>query len=204
MPRSGLEGLIARPVGLHPFPPALLVAGASIPGTITVRGDPMHHRTTLLLATLLLAGAAAGCGASGDDAKPKHKATAAAAAPATSAAPEKLEPIWGPKLKKAAGEDSEAVSACNQPSSNACARYIEDIMSVATGLEAEIKKTGRAYPKSLEQIGKMKDAQAEYEANGCQGDITAEDPNSQCHGVVGITMGATTLGITLLTDEVGM
>ncbi|MFE2581144.1 hypothetical protein [Streptomyces sp. NPDC059378] len=107
-------------------------------------------------------------------------------------------------MSAAVGADNEAVSACNQPSSNACVRYIGDIMDVSTGLETEIKKTGRPYPKSLEQIGKMRDAQTEYEANGCQGDITAEDPNSQCHGVVFVTVRATILDTTLLTDEVGM
>ncbi|OKJ87277.1 hypothetical protein AMK32_08545 [Streptomyces sp. CB01883] len=91
-----------------------------------------------------------------------------------------------------------------QPSSNACARYVTDIMNVVSGLEGEIKKTGRKYSASMKQIRKMQAAQSEYEDNGCQGDITAEDPNSQCHGVVTITVGATTLDITLGTDEVGL
>jgi hypothetical protein len=156
----------------------------------------MRHTTTLLAAVCLsLAGCSSGSGDA--DAEPEAKT----AAPTASASPEKLEPTWGPKLSAAAGEDSEAVSACNQPSSNACARYIQDIMGVVAGLEAEIKKTGREYPKSLEQIGKMNDAESEYVANGCQGDLTADDPNSQCHGVVNVTLGATTLDMTLMTDE---
>lgn len=158
----------------------------------------MRHTTaTVLLAAACLALAGCSSGSSDADAKPEAKT----AAPTTSASPEKLEPTWGPKLSTAAGEDSEAVSACNQPSSNACARYIQDIMGVVAGLETEIKKTGREYPKSLEQIGKMKDAESEYVANGCQGDPTADDPNSQCHGVVNVTLGATTLGMALMTDE---
>lgn len=157
------------------------------------------RRTAILLACLLLTGTA-GCGSGGDDAKPKAK-TAAPTAPAT---PEKLEPIWGPKLEAATGKDGEGTSACQMPSSNACARYVSDIMDVVAGLEDAIQKSGRAYPKAQAQIAAMKDAESEYAANGCQGDITADDPNSQCHGVVGITIGTLTLDMTLLTDEVGL
>ncbi|MEU1520421.1 hypothetical protein ABZ490_51430 [Streptomyces sp. NPDC005811] len=160
----------------------------------------MRHAATaaLLTATLALAGCS---GKSGEaDAKPKAKTTT----PTPSATPEKLEPIWGPKLKAANGDDDEGTSACQMPSSNACARYVRDIMEVVTGLEDAIEKSGRDYPKAQEQITKMKAAQAEYVANGCQGDVTADDPNSQCWGVAGITIGTITLDMSLLTDEVGM
>jgi hypothetical protein len=154
-----------------------------------------HTTTATLLATLLLAGTAVGCGSSTDD-KPEAKPSKTAPA-----APQKLEPIWGPKIKAAAGDDAEATSACQTPSSNACARYVHDIMAVVTGLETAIKKSGHAYPTATDQIAKMKDAESEYVANGCQGDPTADDPNSQCHGVVGITIGTLTLDLTLTTDE---
>src|SRR5688500_8872176 len=150
--------------GLRPFPSRMPHTPRYDPATHRT-GGTMRHTTTLLAAVCL---SLAGCssGSVDTDAKPEAKT----ATPTASASPEKLEPTWGPKLSAAAGEDSEAVSACNQPSSNACARYIQDIMGVVAGLEAEIKKTGREYPKSLEQIGKMKDAESEYVANGCQGD----------------------------------
>jgi hypothetical protein len=157
----------------------------------------MRHTATALLAATALA--LAGCSSSGGSEDSKPKATKE-----TTAIPKKLEPTWGPKLTKAAGEDAEAVAACNQPSSNACARYVNDIMATVTGLDAAIKETGRAYPASQKQIAKMKDMAAEYEANGCQGDITADDPNSPCQGIVGVTIGATTLGIALQTDEVAL
>ncbi|MFD9587606.1 hypothetical protein ACFWBM_23305 [Streptomyces sp. NPDC059980] len=156
----------------------------------------MHRAATALLAALLLAGTAGGCGRSSDDAKseakPSRKATVA---------PQKLEPVWGPKITAAGGEDAAATSACQLPSSNACARYVRDIMAVVSGLEAAIKRSGHEYPKATSQIGKMKDAESEYVANGCQGDPTADDPNSQCHGVVAITIGTLTLDMTLTTDE---
>lgn len=159
----------------------------------------MRCTTTALLAALLLAATAA-CGSSTDDAKPKTKTSA----PATSAAPKKLEPVWGPKLDKAAGKDAEGTSACQLPSSNACARYVHDIMAVVAGLEDAIKKSGREYLKATAQIASMKADESEYVANGCQGDPTADDPNSQCHGVVGVTVGTTTLDMTLLTDEIAL
>ncbi|MFD5016658.1 hypothetical protein [Streptomyces chartreusis] len=160
-----------------------------------------HTTTAALLAVslLALAGCSGGAGTSAD-AKPE---TTQATTPDTSAPPEKLEAVWKPKLDEAAGKDAEATAACQQPSSNACARYVKDIMDTVDGLSAAIEETGQEYPKSLEQIGKMKDSEADYKANGCQGDPTADDPNSLCHGVVGVTIGVVTLGMTLNTDEVG-
>ena len=111
------------------------------------------RRTTVIAAALLLAATAA-CGGSSDDVKPKAKPST----PTTSAAPKKLEPIWGPKLEAAAGKDAEGTSACQMPSSNACARYVNDVMDVVAGLEAAIKNTGREYPKAEAQIASMKDA----------------------------------------------
>lgn len=154
-------------------------------------------RRTVLLAVCLLA--LAGC-SSGDDQPDLKRAPKAAATP-VSESPQKLAPIWGPKLKAAAGEDHEGNSACQMPSSNACARYVGDIMKVVAGLEKAIDESGHEYPKAQEQIAAMKAAESEYVANGCQGDPTADDPNSQCHGVVGVTIGTVTLDITLTTDE---
>lgn len=160
----------------------------------------MRRTTFTLLAAACLA--LAGCSDSGDGKAGKDSKPQAAKESHTAA--KKLEPIWGPKLSEAAGKDAEGTAACQQPSSNACARYANDIMDTVAGLEDAIKKSGREYPASKKQIAKMKDAADEYEANGCQGDPTAEDPNSQCHGIVGVTVGATTLDITLMTDEVSM
>ncbi|MEV7004351.1 hypothetical protein AB0N62_43055 [Streptomyces sp. NPDC093982] len=161
----------------------------------------IHTTAAVLLATSLLAltGCSNGTDASAD-ARPKKTP---AATPDASAPPKKLEPVWKPKLDRAAGRDAEATAACQRPSSNACARYVKNIMGTVDGLVAAIEKTGQEYPKSLEQIGKMKEAESEYKANGCQGDLTADDPNSLCHGVVGVTIGVVTLGMTLYTDEVG-
>ncbi|MFF3643395.1 hypothetical protein [Streptomyces sp. NPDC002564] len=160
----------------------------------------MRRTTTVVLTAAVLA--LAGCSDSGDDTD--HKAKAKKASPTSAATPKKLDPVWSPKLDDAAGKDAEAVSACQMPSSNACARYVDDIMGVTGGLEDAIDKSGRAYPATTKQINKMKAAETEYTDNGCQGDPTADDPNSQCHGVVTITIGAATLGMTLLTDEAGM
>ncbi|MFG3172290.1 hypothetical protein [Streptomyces sp. NPDC048200] len=156
----------------------------------------MHRAATALLAALLLAGTGVGCGSSSDDAKPEVKPSKNA-----TVAHQKLEPVWGSKITAAGGEDAEATSACQLPSSNACARYVRDIMAVVSGLEAAIKESEHEYPKATGQIGKMKEAESEYVANGCQGDPTADDPNSQCHGVVEITIGTLTLDMALTTDE---
>lgn len=160
-----------------------------------------HTATAVLLAVAL---ALTGCSDRSSDTDDKAKAETTSSTPTPSATPEKLEPVWGPKLEAANGEDSAGTSACQMPSSNACARYVRDIMEVVAGLEDAINKSGREYPKSQAQIAEMKDAESEYVANGCQGDATADDPNSQCYGVVGVTMGTFILDTTLLTDEVGM
>jgi hypothetical protein len=41
-------------------------------------------------------------------------------------------------------------------------------------------------------------------ASGTQGDATAEDPNSLCHGIVTVTIGASALDMARLTDEAGL
>ncbi|MGW6359652.1 hypothetical protein ACWFR5_31945 [Streptomyces sp. NPDC055092] len=41
-------------------------------------------------------------------------------------------------------------------------------------------------------------------ASGTQADGTAEDPNSLCHGIVAVTIGASALDRTRLTDEAGL
>jgi hypothetical protein len=40
--------------------------------------------------------------------------------------------------------------------------------------------------------------------SGSQGDETAEDPNSLCHGIVAVTIGASALDMTRLSDEAGL
>jgi hypothetical protein len=115
-----------------------------------------------------------------------------------------LRPVWGPRLEAATGKRGEGTSACRTPSSDACAGYARAVMKVVAGLEAAIERSGGAYPKARAQIARMKAAQAAYVAGGCHGDVTADDPNSRCHGVVAVTIGASTLDVTLLTDEVGM
>lgn len=154
--------------------------------------------TALLTATCL---ALAGCSGSSDSTDTKAAAKTTSKSPAK---PKKLEPKWGTKLDVAGGEDAEAVGACTLPSSNACARYVEDIMGVVSGLADAIDETGRAYPESSAQIAKMRKAEKEYVHNGCQGDPTADDPNSVCSGVVGVTMGAASLQMTLSTDEASL
>ncbi|MBP5871181.1 hypothetical protein F3K39_34920 [Streptomyces sp. LBUM 1479] len=139
-----------------------------------------------------------------DDGVDSKSAPTKTAASTAAKQPEKLEPIYSPKLETAAGKDAESTSACQLPSSNACARYVADIMDVVRELQAAINDSGRPYEATTEQITKMTDAGSEYVANGCHGDPTADDPNSQCHGAVAVTVGATTLGMTLLTDEAGL
>ncbi|KUO11017.1 hypothetical protein AQJ58_15825 [Streptomyces sp. DSM 15324] len=155
--------------------------------------------TAFLLAVVF---AFTGCsGGSGDtDAEPG----AGPAARTPSATPGRLRPVWGPRLEAATGTRGEGTSACRMPSSDACAGYARAVMKVVAGLEDAIEKSGRAYPKARAQIARMKAAQAAYVAGGCHGDVTADDPNSRCHGVVAVTIGASTLDVTLLTDEAGL
>jgi hypothetical protein len=157
----------------------------------------MNRTSIALLAAVCLALAGCSGGSADADAKPKAKTTT----PTPSVTPEKLEPVWGPKLEAAAGKDVESTRACQMPSSNACARYVNDIMEVVDGLENAIKKSGHDYPKATAQIASMKHDEAEYVANGCQGDPIADDPNSQCWDVLGVTIGTTSLDMTLKTDE---
>ncbi|MEU1515796.1 hypothetical protein ABZ490_27265 [Streptomyces sp. NPDC005811] len=166
--------------------------------------------TAVLLAVTL---ALAGCsGGSGDtDAEPGAEPGAEARSPTPTPTPtptpsatqERLRPVWGPRLEAAAGKGGEGTSACHRPSSDACAGYVRDIMAVVTGLADAIRTSGRAYPKARAQIARMKHAQAAYAAAGCHGDPAADDPDSRCHGVVAVTIGASTLDVTLLTDEFG-
>ncbi|MFD8805581.1 hypothetical protein [Streptomyces sp. NPDC059597] len=156
----------------------------------------MRHTTTI--AALLLTASLALTGCTTDN----KTATKPATKPSAPAKPVKLEPVWGPKLDHAGG--TNAVAACAQPSSNACGRYVGDIMTVVNGLDKAIKKSGQKYPASTKEIAKIRSDAADYKANGCQGDPTAEDPNSLCHGVVGVTVGTTTLDLALTTDEIRM
>jgi hypothetical protein len=110
-----------------------------------------------------------------------------------------LAPAWQPKLDATA---EGAVATCQTPSSDACAKVLTDIMIVVNELESEIETPGRGpYPKSTEQIAKMQAATDKYVDEGCQGDPAADNPNSECWGIAAITVGATSLGMTLITDD---
>lgn len=158
-----------------------------------VLGGTMRTRTTIL--ALTLTAALAGC--SSGDSTPKA-APSSAASESTTSEKTKLEPVWAPKLEAAS---EGAVEACSTPSSSDCAESIDRIMTVVDGLDTAIDKTGRRYPQTTAQIVSLQDAQTEYTDEGCEGDPAADDPNSQCWGVSTITLGATTLQMTLLTDD---
>lgn len=111
-----------------------------------------------------------------------------------------LAPAWQPKLDAAA---EGAVATCMTPSSDACAEVLTDIMIVVNEVEREIDTPGRGpYRESTKQIAKMQAATDKYVDEGCQGDPAADDPNSECWGIADITVGATTLGMTLATDDI--
>lgn len=159
----------------------------------------MNRTAPMLAAALLLFGTVAGC--SND--KPDAKAATQTASPQKSAPdskPEKLADIYTDKLNAVS---DGSVADCQSPSSTACASSIGAIMVVVDDLEKDIDANGGAsvYPKSTRQIAKMRAAQQEYKDNGCEGDPTADDPNSDCWGTMAVTVGATTLSMTLPTDE---
>lgn len=156
----------------------------------------MHHRYTAVAAVLLLASLTS-CSSDNPDAKPKASSPAASPSSSTST-PQELAPVWTPKLD-AAGEG--AVAACQSPSSAECSASVDRVMTVVNDLEAGIGQTGRPYKETLSQIAKMRAAETEYTVRACKGDPGADDPNSKCHGVVDVTLGATTLGMTLVTDD---
>ncbi|MFG3510262.1 hypothetical protein ACGF5F_32720 [Streptomyces sp. NPDC047821] len=154
----------------------------------------MHHRHAAA-AVLLLASLTACSGGDPDEAKPARSSSAASPSPA---AAQDLAPTWTPKLN-AAGEG--AVAACQTPSSVDCSAAVDRIMAVVNDLEVAVGQTGRPYKETLSQIAKMRAAETEYTVRACKGDPAADDPNSKCHGVVHVTLGATTLTMTLATDD---
>ncbi|WP_405671454.1 hypothetical protein [Streptomyces sp. NBC_01530] len=159
----------------------------------------MHRTIPTLTAALLLAGTLAACSDSSPHPKPaKHSATAKASAAA--AKPKNLADAYADKLD--AVSDGSAAD-CQSPSSTTCSNDLGAIMVVVEDVQKDIDAQGGAvaYPKSTKQIAKMRAAQQEYEDNACEGDPTADDPNSDCWGIVAITIGAPTLTMTLGTDE---
>jgi hypothetical protein len=158
----------------------------------------MHRTIPALAAALLLAGALAACSDESDAKPAKHSATAKASAPA--AKPKKLADTYTAKLDAAS---DGSVADCQSPSSVACSDDLGAIMTVVDDLRADIDANGgaAAYPKSTQQIAKMRAAQQEYDDNACEGDPAADDPNSDCWGIMQITVGSATLTMTLKTDE---
>ncbi|MHC3474677.1 hypothetical protein ACYF6T_39120 [Streptomyces sp. 7R007] len=159
----------------------------------------MHRTMPALAAALLLAGALAACSNNKPDDKPvTHSATAKATAAA--AKPKELADPYTVKLDAVS---DGSVEDCQSPSSTACSNDVGAIMVVVDDLQKDIDNNGGAtkYPKTTQQIAKMRAAQQEYNSNGCEGDPQSDDPNSDCWGVVGITVGGTILSLTLKTDE---
>ncbi|GGS42030.1 hypothetical protein F2B00_03310 [Streptomyces parvus] len=151
-------------------------------------------RIRMLAVTALLATALTACsGGQEPDSKPSTKPTPTASKLSA------LAPAWQPKLDAAA---EGAVATCQTPSSDACAEVLTDIMIVVNELEGEIEAPGRGpYRESTKQIAKMQAATDKYVDEGCQGDPAADDPDSDCWGISSITVGAATLGMTLMTDD---
>ncbi|MFF9238407.1 hypothetical protein ACF1AY_15940 [Streptomyces sp. NPDC014776] len=161
----------------------------------------MHRAASAFATVLLITSAATACSSSDkSDSKPTTQPSTAASTPAAPSQPKKLADVYTAKLD-AVSEGS--IEKCQSPSSTACANDIGAIMTVVGDLERDIDANGGAseYPKATKQIATMKAAQQDYKNNGCEGDPTADDPNSDCWGVANITLGATTLSMTLSTDE---
>ncbi|WP_406145108.1 hypothetical protein [Streptomyces anulatus] len=148
-----------------------------------------------LAVTALLAASLVAC--SGGQ-EPDAKAPSGKPSPAASKL-SALAPAWQPKLDAAT---EGAAATCQTPSSKACAEALTEIMIVVNELESEIEAPGRGpYRESTKQIAKMQAATDKYVDEGCQGDPAADDPNSDCWGISAITVGAATLGMTLITDD---
>ncbi|MEU0370652.1 hypothetical protein ABZ070_10365 [Streptomyces sp. NPDC006283] len=155
-------------------------------------------RTRTIAAALLLAAALIGCSSSSDD-KPAAKPTPTTDATADSTVEDvKLETEWAPKLAAAQGD---ATADCMTPSSTACSDAVDRIMTVVDGLDTAIEQSGKRYAQTTAQIVQMQDAEQVYINEGCAGDPAADDPNSPCTKVVAITVGASTLQMTLATDD---
>jgi hypothetical protein len=160
----------------------------------------MHRTMSALTAALLLVGTLAACSDGKPDPKPTTQAASPEESPAAAAESKNLSDAYTDKLDAVS---DGSVENCQSPSSTACANDIGAIMVVVDDIQRDIDAQGGAakYPKSTQQIAKMRAAQQEYEDNGCEGDPLADDPNSDCWGVVGITAGATILSMTLYTDD---
>ncbi|MFD7082520.1 hypothetical protein ACFYXV_26680 [Streptomyces sp. NPDC002181] len=96
---------------------------------------------------------------------------------------------------------STGVADCMAPSTAVCAQAIKEIMAVVGKIDSAITATGRRYPRTTAQIVKMQDAQKTYADQGCEGDPAADDDNSLCSDVVAITIGRSTLQMTLGADD---
>jgi hypothetical protein len=155
----------------------------------------MYRTIPAFAAALLLLGTLAACS---DDKPAKHSATAKASAAASK--PKKLADTYTAKLDAVS---DGSVAHCQSPSSTACSNDVGAIMVVVDDLQTDIDARGGTgkYPKTTQQISKMRASQQEYDDNGCEGDALADDPNSDCWGVVDITVGSTILSMTLQTDE---
>jgi hypothetical protein len=160
----------------------------------------MNRTITALATALLLVGTAAGCSSGKEDGKGTEGRPAAKTSAAAALSPKELADYYSDKFD-AVSDDS--VSDCQTPSSTTCATDLGAIMAVVDDLEDDIDARGgaSAYPKSTKQIAQMRAAQREYKENGCEADPAADDPNSDCWGIVNITLGSTTLSFTLQTDE---
>ncbi|MGV4984537.1 hypothetical protein ACVB8X_14035 [Streptomyces sp. NRAIS4] len=160
----------------------------------------MYRSIPALAAALLLAGALAACSNDVPTSKPTKHAGATSAPSAAAAKPKKLADVYTDKL---AAVSDGSVAACQSPSSTECASDVGAIMTVVGDVQKDIDAHGgaSAYPQSTQQIAKMRAAQQEYKDNGCEGDPTADDPNSDCWGVSAVTVGATTLTMTLGIDD---
>lgn len=154
-------------------------------------------KTRALVAVALLATSLTACS---DGEKATSKPLAASPSPSASKAAE-LAPVWQPKLDAAA---EGAQEKCNTPSSTSCATALTDIMLVVNDIETAIEEGEAAYPESTKQIAKMQAATDEYVEEGCQGDPGADDPNSQCWGIMDITIGSASLGMRLITDDMNL
>ncbi|MBY8341995.1 hypothetical protein LXH13_06230 [Streptomyces spinosirectus] len=159
----------------------------------------MHRTIPALAAALLLAGTLGACSDGSSDAKPA-KRSATVKASAAAAKPKKLTGTYTAKLDAVS---DGSVADCQSPSSVTCSDDLGAIMTVVDDLQKDIDAQGGAakYPESTKQIAKMRAAQQEYEDNACEGDPTADDPNSDCWGTMQITVGSKTLTMTLNIDE---
>lgn len=158
----------------------------------------MNAYRAVAVSSLMLFGLA-GCGSS-DTSEPKPPASVpvATGSEQSAQARRQLAPVWSPKLEAAS---QTGVADCMAPSTTECAKAITSIMAVVGELDDAITASGRRYPQTTAQIVKMQAAQKTYVDGGCEGDPTADDDNSPCSAVVAITIGKSTLQMTLGTDD---